>query len=65
MIRTVGGEPPAMSALAPKLGPLGMVSVTFLTLLLAQIFSRVSHILLACRRARKRSVTMSKKVCFC
>jgi len=24
MMRTVGGEPPAMSALAPKLGPLGM-----------------------------------------
>eukprot|EP00019_Armaparvus_languidus_P010238 CAMPEP_0168582318 /NCGR_PEP_ID=MMETSP0420-20121227/1914_1 /TAXON_ID=498008 /ORGANISM="Pessonella sp." /LENGTH=163 /DNA_ID=CAMNT_0008616789 /DNA_START=162 /DNA_END=653 /DNA_ORIENTATION=- len=24
MVRTVGGEPPAMSSLAPKLGPLGM-----------------------------------------
>ena len=24
MVRTIGGEPPAMSSLAPKLGPLGM-----------------------------------------
>ena len=24
VLRTVGGEPPAMSALAPKLGPLGL-----------------------------------------